>query len=150
MIIAAVPNADSTAITPDPARAWRAVLARDAASDGTFVFAVATTGVYCRPSCPARHPRRENVSFFRRPGEAEAAGFRACLRCRPATAEPHTAVRAVQRALAFLETHAGEDLPLAVLARGTPSRSSSPATGSSGATAAWAATAGASSGNGSS
>ncbi|MFI5180171.1 MAG: bifunctional DNA-binding transcriptional regulator/O6-methylguanine-DNA methyltransferase Ada [Thermoanaerobaculia bacterium] len=102
---------------PDPELAWKAVLARDASSDGLFVFAVATTGVYCRPSCPARRPRRENVSFFAGPAEAEADGFRACLRCRPAVAEPAAAVRAVQRAMAFLESHAGENVPLSVLAR---------------------------------
>src|SRR5438105_455293 len=62
---------------------WESVLARDTASDGKFVFAVASTGVYCRPSCPAKRPRRENVSFFRYPQEAESAGFRECLRCRP-------------------------------------------------------------------
>lgn len=113
MMIAAV----TAPAPPDPARAWRAVRTRDAASDGLFVFAVATTGIYCRPSCPARRPRRENVSFFAAPSEAEAAGFRPCLRCRPSGAEPAAAVRAVQRALAFLESHADERVPLAVLAR---------------------------------
>ena len=102
---------------PDPARAWKAVLSRDAASDGLFVFGVSTTGVYCRPSCPARRPLRENVSFFAGPGEAEAAGLRPCLRCRPASTEPAAAVRAVQRALAFLEAHTGENVPLPALAR---------------------------------
>src|SRR5271169_258036 len=62
---------------------WQAVLARDANLDGVFVFAVSSTGVYCRPSCPSRRPRRENVTFFRKPEEAEKAGYRACLRCRP-------------------------------------------------------------------
>jgi AraC family transcriptional regulator of adaptative response/methylated-DNA-[protein]-cysteine methyltransferase len=62
---------------------WQAVQHRDAAADGRFVYAVATTGVYCRPSCAARPARRENVSFYRAPGDAEAAGFRACKRCRP-------------------------------------------------------------------
>src|SRR5271167_4103857 len=62
---------------------WNAVVARDSGRDGEFVFAVASTGVYCRPSCPARRPRRENVKFFPRPEQAEKAGFRACLRCRP-------------------------------------------------------------------
>ena len=107
----------SPAAPVDPARAWKAVVARDAASDGRFVFAVSTTGVYCRPSCAARRPRRENVSFFASPGEAEAAGFRACLRCRPSSAEPPAAVRAVQRAVAFLETNADAPVPLAVLSR---------------------------------
>ena len=63
--------------------AWNAVEARDARLDGRFVFAVRSTGIYCRPSCPARRPRRENVSFFEAPFEAERAGFRACLRCVP-------------------------------------------------------------------
>src|SRR5258708_35296452 len=62
---------------------WQAVLARDAASDAKFVFAVSSTGVYCRPSCPSKRPRRENVSFFDRPQQAEADGFCSCLRCRP-------------------------------------------------------------------
>jgi len=64
-------------------RRWDSVVARDTAHDGEFVFAVSSTGVYCRPSCPARRPRRENVKFFSRPDQAEQAGFRACLRCRP-------------------------------------------------------------------
>ena len=62
---------------------WQAVQRRDAAADGRFVYAVATTGVYCRPSCAARPARRENVSFYRAPADAEAAGFRACKRFRP-------------------------------------------------------------------
>src|ERR1700693_4434009 len=62
---------------------WQAVLARDANQDGSFVFAVSSTGIYCRPSCPSRRPRRENVSFFPKPDNAEKAGYRACLRCRP-------------------------------------------------------------------
>src|SRR5690606_10146839 len=67
--------------TDDPR--WQAVQARDARADGSFVYAVRTTGVYCRPSCPARRARRANVSFHDTPALAEAAGFRACLRCRP-------------------------------------------------------------------
>src|ERR1700693_2659229 len=62
---------------------WKAVLARDENHDGSFVFAVSSTGVYCLPPCPSRRPRRENVTFFRKPDEAEKAGYRACLRCRP-------------------------------------------------------------------
>lgn len=64
-------------------RAWQAVLARDKSFDGRFFTGVFSTGIYCRPSCSARHPRRENVRFFERPEAAEAAGLRACLRCRP-------------------------------------------------------------------
>src|ERR1700758_5288304 len=59
---------------------WEAVLARDAAQDGQFFFAVSSTGVYCRPSCPAKRPRRENVAFSRRPKDGEKAASRACLR----------------------------------------------------------------------
>ena len=62
---------------------WIAVQRRDAAADGQFVYSVASTGVYCRPSCPSRLARRENVAFHADPAAAEAAGFRACLRCRP-------------------------------------------------------------------
>ncbi len=62
---------------------WAAVLARDAAFDGKFFTAVATTGIYCRPSCPARHPLRENVRFYATGADAEAAGFRPCKRCKP-------------------------------------------------------------------
>ena len=113
MMITAMPRPTS----PDPRTAWKAVTGRDASEDGRFVFAVVTTGVYCRPSCAARRPNRENVTFFAGPGEAEAAGFRACLRCKPATTEPPAAVKAVQRAVAFLETHADEAVPLATLAR---------------------------------
>lgn len=62
---------------------WGAVRRRDARFDGAFVYAVVTTGVYCRPGCGARMPRPENVSFYATAGEAEAAGFRPCKRCRP-------------------------------------------------------------------
>ena len=64
-------------------RAWQQVLARDAAADGQFVYAVKSTGIFCRPSCPSRKPDRKNVSFFPTPALAEAAGFRPCLRCEP-------------------------------------------------------------------
>src|SRR5881275_1924793 len=62
---------------------WSAVLSRDASRDGSFVFAVRSTGIYCRPSCPARRPHREQVRFFKLPEAAEQAGFRACKRCHP-------------------------------------------------------------------
>lgn len=62
---------------------WADVLARNAAADGRFVYCVATTGVYCRPSCASRRPLARNVRFHASPAEAERAGFRACLRCRP-------------------------------------------------------------------
>ena len=66
---------------------WEAVLTRDARLDGEFVFAVSSTQIYCRPSCPARRPMRERVSFFADPEAAEEAGFRACRRCNPRSIE---------------------------------------------------------------
>jgi AraC family transcriptional regulator of adaptative response/methylated-DNA-[protein]-cysteine methyltransferase len=66
----------------DDAR-WAAFVTRDAVFDGTFYACVETTGIYCRPSCPARRARREHVSFYDTPADAEAAGFRPCKRCRP-------------------------------------------------------------------
>jgi AraC family transcriptional regulator of adaptative response/methylated-DNA-[protein]-cysteine methyltransferase len=62
---------------------WKAFIERDPTADGRFVTAVTSTGIYCRPTCPARKPKRENVRFYLTPAEAEAAGFRACKRCRP-------------------------------------------------------------------
>ncbi len=69
----------------DDEACYQAVLNRDRTQDGKFVTAVHTTGIYCRPSCPARTPKRENVSFYYTPAEAEASGFRACKRCSPNT-----------------------------------------------------------------
>src|ERR1035437_4354199 len=84
---------------------WKAVLARDAARDGEFVFAVSSTGVYCRPSCPARRPRRENVQFFLRPEQAEQAGYRACLRRRPKSFSGNTESDGVKAICRFIEQH---------------------------------------------
>jgi AraC family transcriptional regulator of adaptative response/methylated-DNA-[protein]-cysteine methyltransferase len=64
-------------------RLWQAVAHRDRRADGLFVYAVRSTGIYCRPSCPSRRPRRERVDFFPSPSAALARGYRACLRCRP-------------------------------------------------------------------
>jgi AraC family transcriptional regulator of adaptative response/methylated-DNA-[protein]-cysteine methyltransferase len=85
----------------DPDAAWRAVLARDRRADGRFVTGVLTTGIYCRPSCAARHPRRENVRFFADGAEAAAAGLRACLRCKPD--EQTREAAALTRALRLIE-----------------------------------------------
>ena len=68
---------------PDPDTAWAAFDARDRAYDGRFVVAVRTTGIYCKPSCPARHPLRANVEFHADAASARADGFRACRRCKP-------------------------------------------------------------------
>ena len=62
---------------------WAAVMSRDASADGSFFFCVKTTGVYCRPSCPARTPKRENVEFHATREAAASAGFRPCKRCKP-------------------------------------------------------------------
>ena len=94
-------------------RRWQEVLARDASRDGVFVFAVISTGVYCRPSCPSRRPRRDRVRFFSRPDEAERAGFRACLRCRPR--DPDSRMKTVESVCQFLQQHADELVTLAVL-----------------------------------
>jgi AraC family transcriptional regulator of adaptative response/methylated-DNA-[protein]-cysteine methyltransferase len=94
---------------------WQAVLERDRRRDGEFVFAVRSTGIYCRPSCPARRPRRENVHFFADPKAAERAGFRACRRCRP-RAEATSQEALVARATAWLDAHAEERVTLARLA----------------------------------
>jgi len=97
-------------------RNWDAVLARDASQDGAFVFAVSSTGVYCRPSCPAKHPRRTNVSFFHRPEEAERAGYRACLRCRPRAIGGNPQTEMVKAVCRYIEQHLDESVTLARLA----------------------------------
>jgi AraC family transcriptional regulator of adaptative response/methylated-DNA-[protein]-cysteine methyltransferase len=96
---------------------WRHVKARDPRADGRFFFAVVTTGVFCRPSCPARRPLCRNVRFFRSREDAERAGFRPCRRCRPLDANfenPQMAL--VQRACAHIEQQEGERVTLAALA----------------------------------
>ena len=67
----------------DEGARWQAVLARDSGADGVFVYAVRSTSIYCRPSCPSRRPRRDRVAFFETPAQARHAGFRACRRCNP-------------------------------------------------------------------
>jgi AraC family transcriptional regulator, regulatory protein of adaptative response / methylated-DNA-[protein]-cysteine methyltransferase len=94
----------------DPDQAWAAFAARDRAADGRFVVGVRTTGIYCRPSCAARHPKRENVAFYPDRKAAQAAGLRACLRCRP-DAEARDRV-AVARAAALLDGEAPPSLGL--------------------------------------
>ncbi|MDB5396273.1 MAG: 6-O-methylguanine methyltransferase [Rhodospirillales bacterium] len=76
----------------DDADRWQVVVGRDRRADGVIYYSVATTGVYCRPSCGARLPRRENVQFHLSPRDAEQAGFRACKRCRPDETDRQAAV----------------------------------------------------------
>ncbi len=94
---------------------WQAVLARDANQDGSFVFAVSSTGIYCRPSCPSRRPRRENVSFFRKPDEAEKAGYRACLRCRPKAIGGNRQAEMVKAVCRYIERNLDEPITLSRL-----------------------------------
>lgn len=109
----------TSAIADD--KRWSAVEKRDKAADGSFILAVKTTGIYCRPSCPARQAKRENVLFFADPAAAERAGFRPCKRCRPTeqslamrqTQVIAEACRAIEQAI-----EAGEpDPPFAALAK---------------------------------
>jgi AraC family transcriptional regulator, regulatory protein of adaptative response / methylated-DNA-[protein]-cysteine methyltransferase len=100
------------------AERWLAVERRDPAFDGKFVFAVRTTGIYCRPSCASRPAKRENVSFFPTGGEAEQAGYRACKRCRPdKLGAPDRHIEAVSHACERIE-QAEEAPKLAELAKG--------------------------------
>jgi len=102
-------------ITPRAAaRFWQATLARDRRADGTFVLAVHSTHIYCRPSCPARRPLRRNVTFFRTREEAEKQGYRPCRRCRPN--EISASVALVQRAARHLADFSDEDTGLGALA----------------------------------
>src|SRR5437868_1357101 len=94
---------------------WDSVLARDASQDGTFVFAVSSTGVDCWPSCPSRRPRRENVTFCSKPDEAEKAGFRACLRCRPKTIGGNHQTEMVKAVCRYIEQHLDEPITLSRL-----------------------------------
>jgi len=96
---------------------WEAVVRRDAKQDGKFVFAVSTTGVYCRPSCAARRPRRENVRFFLTPDLAERGGYRACLRCKPKSITGDTQADLVKAICRFIEQHIDEPVTLSRLAR---------------------------------
>ncbi|OBX34665.1 bifunctional transcriptional activator/DNA repair enzyme Ada [Halomonas elongata] len=95
-------------------RRWQAVVQRDASADGSFVYAVLTTGVYCRPSCPSRRAKPENVSFHDSPQDAEAAGYRPCKRCAPDALSSPIAVL-VERACRIIE-QADEPLGLLELA----------------------------------
>jgi len=96
------------------ARYWQATLARDSRADGSFVLAVRSTHIYCRPSCPARRPLRRNVTFFHTREEAEKQGYRPCLRCRPN--EIAGPVALVQRAASQLAESSEEGVRLGALA----------------------------------
>jgi AraC family transcriptional regulator of adaptative response/methylated-DNA-[protein]-cysteine methyltransferase len=102
----------------DEEQCWSAFLTRNAQADGAFVVAVRTTGIYCRPSCPARRPHREHVAFFQLPEEASAAGFRPCRRCRPDLAQlPEPQAELIEQVCRYIETHLDAPLHLADLSQ---------------------------------
>ena len=97
---------------------WHAVLARDAREDGAFVYAVRSTGIYCRASCPSRRPRRDRVTFFGSAAEAEQSGFRACKRCRPDQVPAADAwAEKIRRACVYLAKAEGHPALAALAAR---------------------------------
>src|SRR5437762_4125982 len=110
-------RAEPTAARLDSDEAWRAVEQRDPRFDGRFVYAVKSTRIYCRPSCPSRRPMRARVTFYTAPTAAEEAGYRACRRCHPREAQlaPAAAV-AVERARRLIEDHPDQTVTLATLA----------------------------------
>src|SRR5437660_12840331 len=89
---------------------WKAVVERDETKDGLFVFAVRSTGIYCKPSCPARHPNLEQVIFFSQPDAAERSGFRACIRCQPREARPSARDQLIQQISSYIDTNLDEKL----------------------------------------
>jgi AraC family transcriptional regulator, regulatory protein of adaptative response / methylated-DNA-[protein]-cysteine methyltransferase len=95
--------------------AWRAVVEKDRHYDGKFVYAAVTTGIYCRPSCPARNPQRRNILVLPTVGEAERRGFVACLRCHPKSFAP--AESSIKTALEFVEKHVDQTITLRTLSR---------------------------------
>src|SRR6201987_681618 len=115
MMNARIQEREQTVSRRAEGRYWQARLARDTRADGAFFFAVKSTQVYCRPSCPARRPLRKNTLFFSTRREAEQQGFRPCRRCKPN--EIPAAVRIVQRAAAALTSDFDEAVNVAELAR---------------------------------
>jgi AraC family transcriptional regulator, regulatory protein of adaptative response / methylated-DNA-[protein]-cysteine methyltransferase len=99
------------------ARLWQAVVERDSEFDGVFVLGVRTTGIYCRPTCPARKPKRENVVFFSHIEDARQAGFRACKRCRPDEANGAAEAALIEQVCRYIDEHFEDRLTLDALAK---------------------------------
>lgn len=99
----------------DAEQCWEAIRKRDRGFDGLFFFGVLTTGVYCRPSCPARRPLRRNVQFYPSPKAAERDGLRPCRRCRPLS-ESGVDLAKIHELCRYIESHSGEPLTLRHLA----------------------------------
>jgi AraC family transcriptional regulator, regulatory protein of adaptative response / methylated-DNA-[protein]-cysteine methyltransferase len=104
-------------MTPNDQERWQAVLERDASRDGQFVFGVSSTGIYCRPSCSAKRPRPENVTFFRTPDDAEKAKYRACLRCRPKAVSGNIQADRVKSICRYIEQNLDEPVTLTHLSK---------------------------------
>ena len=102
-------------------KAWQQVLARDVHADGQFFYAVKTTKIFCKPSCPSRRPERKNVSFYPTAEQARAAGFRPCLRCEPEAAAPRPdpQIAAIEAVSTYLTEHATERTKLKDVAKAT-------------------------------
>jgi AraC family transcriptional regulator, regulatory protein of adaptative response / methylated-DNA-[protein]-cysteine methyltransferase len=96
---------------------WQAVVERDRSLDGAFVFGVSSTGVFCRPSCPAKHARRSNVSFFDNALQAAQAGYRACLRCRPKAVDGNPQSALLREICRYIEQHIEDRITLSQLAK---------------------------------
>lgn len=94
---------------------WALVLGKDLKADGQFVYAVKSTGIFCRPSCPSRRPRREQVEFFDSPADAQQAGYRACRRCAPH--ERNAQLQKVEAARRYIDAHMESALSLEEIAR---------------------------------
>jgi AraC family transcriptional regulator, regulatory protein of adaptative response / methylated-DNA-[protein]-cysteine methyltransferase len=99
----------------NPNPKWSLVLARDAKADGRFVYAVKSTGVFCRPSCPSRRPRPENVEFFDSPAQAQRAGYRACRRCSPL--ERNLQAQKIEAACRYIDKNLDITLSLTAISR---------------------------------
>ena len=107
----------TTSIRDDEHR-WQAVAERRTDADGQFVYAVTSTGIFCRPSCPSRRPRRDRIRFFDTTTAAIDAGFRACRRCDPMSVTPRRGSdAAIRRAVRYVDEHVDETISLATLAR---------------------------------
>jgi AraC family transcriptional regulator, regulatory protein of adaptative response / methylated-DNA-[protein]-cysteine methyltransferase len=94
---------------------WGAILSRNRSSDGSFVFAVRSTGIYCNPSCPAKRPGKSQVLFFSSPSEAERSGFRACRRCRPNEKAPSQQLVMIDELHSYIEKNLDKKLTLSIL-----------------------------------
>jgi len=101
--------------TANASERWSLVLARDSKADGRFVYAVRSTGVFCRPSCPSRRPKLENVEFFDAPSDAQRAGFRACRRCQPLKRNPQA--QKIEAACRYIDEHLDVTLTLTAVSR---------------------------------